>query len=63
LGYGKPDKRIFEVAIELSDGSKQILYFDDMPEYVVEAKKFGISAHQYTGVNPLREILKNSELL
>ena len=63
LGYGKPDRRIFERAIELSQESNQILYFDDIPEYVVEAKKLGISAHQYTDENQLRQILRNVGLI
>lgn len=63
LGYSKPDKRIFERAIELSQESTQILYFDDIPEYVIEAKKLGISAHQYTDGDQLRRILRNARLI
>ena len=63
LGYGKPDKRIFERAIELSQGSTEILYFDDIPEYVVEAKKLGIKAYQFTDGNQLRRILRDVGLL
>ena len=63
LGYGKPDRRIFERAIECSRGSKQILYFDNIPEFVDEASKLGIHAYQYTGEDFLYRALINEGVL
>jgi len=57
VGYTKPDKRIFEHAIKLSNSSN-ILYIDDIKEYVEAAKKVGLKAIQYINFKKLCKDLK-----
>jgi epoxide hydrolase-like predicted phosphatase len=63
VGYCKPDKRIYQRAIALSADPTQIIYIDDIPEFVKAACKLGIFGIPYTGVSELKELLQARALL
>ena len=63
VGHTKPDKRIFERAVELCKGSKQIIYIDDTDEHVRAAIDLGISGIKYDEPNILRSVLSGKGLL
>jgi HAD superfamily hydrolase (TIGR01549 family) len=63
VGYIKPDKRIFERAIDLCKGSKQIIYIDDTDEHVRAAKDVGLCGIKYSEPDMLRGTLSSKGLL
>lgn len=63
VGCCKPDKRIYQRAITLSADPTQIIYVDDIPEYVKAACKLGIFGIPYTGVPELKGILQTRGLM
>jgi putative hydrolase of the HAD superfamily len=63
VGCCKPDRRIFQRAIALSADPAQIIYIDDIPEYVKAACKLGIFGIPYTGASELKGILQARGLL
>jgi FMN phosphatase YigB (HAD superfamily) len=62
-GYSKPDRRIFERAIEACGDSELIVYFDDIAEYANAARQYGISGYQYLEEKDMRQILRDMGLL
>lgn len=49
VGARKPEKKIFEGALQIAGcDKKDCFYVDDMPEFVKAAKKFRIDAESYT---------------
>lgn len=55
VGYRKPDREIFQLALHRSGTTaRQALFVDDKAENVAAAGELGIHAHHYTG---LRELL------
>lgn len=63
VGYTKPDKRIFERAIGLYTGSKQIIYVDDTVEHVQAARDVGLFGIKYSEADMLRDTLSSKGLL
>ena len=63
VGHCKPDRRIYQRAISLSTDPTQIIYVDDIPEYVKAACKLGIFGIPYTGAPELKGILQARGLL
>lgn len=61
LGCAKPDRQIFERAIQLADGPPAV-YVDDVAEYVHAAKALGIDAVHFTGEAALRRALRKRGL-
>jgi len=57
VGVMKPDKRIFERAIELSGGSSERVYIDDIKEYAEAAKEAGLDGICFTDAGSLRKEL------
>lgn len=68
VGASKPDRRIFDVALErLSAKPSEVLYIDDIMQYVDVARSLGMKSEQYdcTKNHPSRfeEILKAHNVL
>lgn len=67
IGAYKPDLKMFETALKSLDvAPENALYLDDIPEYVVAARKLGIHAEEYDCTkNPghISEIVETYELL
>lgn len=63
VGHCKPDRRIYQRAIALSADPTQIIYIDDIPEYVKAACKLGIFGIPYTGAPELQGVLQARGLL
>ncbi|MBL0175653.1 MAG: hypothetical protein IPP94_10380 [Ignavibacteria bacterium] len=63
-GLRKPERAIFDLAIDRSGGPADgCLYFDDINAYVDAAAAAGINAFQYVSVSSVRDILATYELL
>jgi putative hydrolase of the HAD superfamily len=61
VGALKPDPKIFEHAIALSNRSAEELFFtDDREENIVAAKALGIHAHQFVSEEKLVEALRQA---
>jgi FMN phosphatase YigB (HAD superfamily) len=64
LGCMKPDPQIFELALARIDQvPENIYYFDDRPDNVETALKFGINAHLSWGGGPLIKQLQELSFL
>lgn len=64
MGCMKPDPRIFRLAIdEIDRDPENIYYFDDRPENIETALKFGINAHLSWGGNVLLQQLKDLQFI
>ncbi len=64
IGAIKPDRKIYEAAIERAGcDPKECFYTDDIPAYVEAARSLAIDAEPFTGVDALRMQLQNRELL
>jgi glucose-1-phosphatase len=60
----KPDRRIYEAALEITGCTPEELFFvDDMPENVAVAREMGISSVLFTGEQQLRRDLQQAGLL
>jgi putative hydrolase of the HAD superfamily len=60
LGATKPDRAIFEAAIErLGRPAEEVLFIDDRAENVEGAREAGLQAVQFTSAAKLREILED----
>lgn len=58
LGMRKPDPAIYiETARRLGVEPEQIVFFDDLEENVLAARKAGLESHIFEGVGQVREIL------
>lgn len=54
VGSLKPDRRIFDRAIEVSGfPPEELLFIDDREENILAARELGIEAHHFQGVDPL----------
>ncbi len=59
----KPDKAIFDAALELGDAKpEESFYIDDIPEYVDAAKSYGIHSHAFTGAKDLIDALEKQNI-
>ncbi len=59
IGLVKPDREIFDYVVsKLPFAGEEIAFFDDNPECVCAARKYGLAAYQTRGVDELREVLK-----
>ncbi|MDD2534209.1 MAG: HAD family phosphatase [Eubacteriales bacterium] len=65
LGYMKPDPEIFKLAlVEINQDPETIYYFDDRPENIETARKFGINAHlSWGGTQLIKQLRELSFLL
>jgi HAD superfamily hydrolase (TIGR01509 family) len=64
VGSLKPDRQIFEHAIEASECAPDALFFtDDREENILAASQFGIHAHQFQTESKLIEALKVAGVL
>ena len=64
LGCMKPDPQIFRQAlIEIDRDPETIYYFDDRPENIETALKFGINAHLSWGGGPLLRQLRDLKFI
>ncbi|HSW65850.1 MAG TPA: HAD-IA family hydrolase [Bacillota bacterium] len=56
--YAKPDREIFElVASKLGVTFDEMIFIDDLEQYVVPASQMGIHAIRYTGVDAMKHKL------
>ena len=62
-GCMKPDRRIFERAIELSSGSGPIAYIDDVEPFVIAARELGIPGVHFQSAEQLRAELQDMGIL
>lgn len=63
VGARKPEKKIFEHALKLSD-KEPCFYTDDIPEYVEAARSFQLDAEVFTTAQNLsKQLLKRGVLL
>lgn len=54
VGARKPEKKIFDAALEMGETPIQrCFYIDDVAEYVVAAKAMGLDGHHFKGVKEL----------
>jgi len=59
----KPDKAIFDAALEMGDTKpEESFYIDDIPEYVDAAREYGIRAHPFTGSESLVDALEKQNI-
>lgn len=59
----KPDKAIFDAALEMGDAKpEESFYIDDVPEYVDAARNYGIHAHPFTGSESLIRAFKQQNI-
>jgi len=64
VGSLKPDRKIFEHAIEASECAPDALFFtDDKEENILAASQFGIHTHQFQTEPKLIEALKEAGVL
>ena len=60
MGYRKPDPRIFQKALDISQVEpSDCIYFDDRPMLINVAKKLGIKAIHHQHFETTKNILKN----
>jgi putative hydrolase of the HAD superfamily len=60
----KPEKEIYEYLLRTYNlKAEETLFIDDMAENIEGAKSVGINAHLFTGVEGLREYLRDLEIL
>ncbi len=58
-GLGKPDKRIYEKALEAAGvPAEETLYFDDIAAYADRASELGIHGYQYVSIASLVDVLR-----
>lgn len=64
IGARKPEKKIFEEALNLAEcRNQECFYTDDIPEFISAAKSLNIDAEQYTTTQQLKEHLRQRKLL
>lgn len=64
LGCMKPDPQVFHLALaEIDRDPETIYYFDDRPENIETALKFGINAHLSWGGGPLLRQLRELKFI
>jgi len=64
VGYSKPNPMIFLEAIKKSKTNPgQIVYIDDLYQFVLAAKAFGIKSVQYKTMEKLRKDLKSKNII
>jgi putative hydrolase of the HAD superfamily len=54
VGHAKPERQIYERALERCALSPKVIYFDDVPEFVSAARACGLPAERFVDVNQLR---------
>ncbi len=62
-GCMKPNRRIFERAIELSSGSGPVAYIDDVEAFVIAARELGIPGVHFQSAEQLRAELQDMGIL
>lgn len=63
LGYGKPDRRIYEaMATKLSVETSECIFIDDVQSNVAGAKEVGMHGHVYTTLEGLEDYLSNLDV-
>ena len=66
VGYMKPHKRIYQEVIKYTGRSvkkREVLFFDDKPDFVYGARKYGINAILFTTPEAFVERLRQIDLL
>ncbi|MBT4351152.1 HAD hydrolase-like protein [archaeon] len=59
VGYKKPQKEMFDRILQVSNVDKnEILFCDDKPHFIIEAKKYGFLIHHYSDVESFKEELE-----
>jgi HAD superfamily hydrolase (TIGR01509 family) len=61
VGYMKPHPKIYEIAKTVALHKNNIIYIDDIAEYVESAKKLDITAFHFTGAQSLRDYLTKND--
>jgi len=60
----KPEKEIYQAALSLADVEpKECFYIDDIPEYILAARKLGIQGHVYESHPHFLKTLQTEEIL
>jgi putative hydrolase of the HAD superfamily len=62
-GCMKPDRAIFERAVELSSGSGPVAYIDDVEAFVIAARELGIPGVHFQSAEQLRAELETMGIL
>jgi putative hydrolase of the HAD superfamily len=57
IGHTKPARQIYERALALCPQGGNIIFFDDVPEFVVAARACGLPAEQFVSVDRLKRDL------
>jgi HAD superfamily hydrolase (TIGR01509 family) len=64
VGYIKPSREIFEIALSKLDvNANEAVFIDDIGQYVEAAKSLGITSLQFKGAKKLREDLRALEII
>lgn len=64
LGFTKPEKKMLEKIVEVSDAKKdQILLCDDKDSFIEEADKFGFRTYKYTNLKDFTKFLGSLNVL
>ena len=64
VGARKPDEGIYRAALALADRPpEESLFFDDIEANVAAARRLGIRAHLFTGVEGMKRVLGESGIL
>ncbi|MBE0613112.1 MAG: hypothetical protein IH604_05550 [Burkholderiales bacterium] len=58
LGHAKPEREIFDHALNLNTAGARMIYFDDIPEYAAAARACGLPAEQFVDAAKLRRDLQ-----
>ena len=58
IGHAKPARQMFERALGLAAPGAQMIYFDDVPEFVTAARACGLQAEQFVDAPKLRRDLE-----
>jgi len=57
VGHAKPAREIFERALALARPGSELVYFDDVAEFVAAARGCGVAAKQFVDAATLRRDL------
>ncbi|MBE0620322.1 MAG: hypothetical protein IH605_06990 [Burkholderiales bacterium] len=63
IGYVKPAPQIYQRAISLCAPGSRMIYFDDVPEFVIAARECGLPAEHFVDAAKLRSDLERFGVL
>ncbi len=59
VGYRKPEREIYELALQRAGArAEQTLFIDNAPRNATAARELGLATHRFTGMKELHAFLK-----